>query len=75
MSFTYVARIIAIASVVVGSIMTAGYGVFLATGDLETADPNLVKIAASSVDNGVYAMLFGIVLGVLTDISRRLESR
>lgn len=75
MSFTTTARFIAIASVVLGLITTAGYGTFLVTGDLDAADPNLVKIAASAVDNGVYAILFGIILGVLTDISRRLEKR
>lgn len=75
MLFTSAARFVAIASVVLGSVMTASYGIFLATGDLDTADPNLVKVAASSVDNGIYAILFGIVLGVLTDISRRLDNR
>lgn len=75
MTFTSAARFIAIASVVLGLFLTAGYGIFLATGDLDTADPNLVKIAASAIDNGVYAILFGIILGVLTDISRSLKER
>jgi len=75
MFFTTAARILAYLCIAFGIVsVIAGYG--YATGAITPfTDPSVLNKAGSMIDNGLYAIAFGLIVGVLTDISRSVHKQ
>lgn len=73
MFFTYAGRVIAWLAILLGAVRIA-----LAVFVIQTGDPDLVPrylgggTTGQSINLGIYYVVFGIVVGLLTDISRSL---
>ncbi len=71
MFFTKAGRVVAWLAIILG-----GMRIALALVVLQSGDPSLVPrylgsgTTGQAIDQGLYTLLFGIVVGVLTDISR-----
>jgi hypothetical protein len=76
MIFTKLCRIVAFLVVGFG-LMRLGMGILLATTYEPGTDLSLFigrRTTGQVIDQGVYAIVAGIVLGTLTDISRAVQS-
>jgi hypothetical protein len=79
MIFTKLGRIVAVLALVLG-ILTLLMGVSIATGVVGPYDAALARYfgrARSSgavIDRGIYAILFAIALGILTEISSSVRA-
>jgi len=74
MFFTKAGRVVAWLTIILG-----GMRIALALLVLQTGDPSLVPrylgsgTTGQAIDQGLYVLIFGIVVGVLTDISRSVS--
>lgn len=77
MTFTSFGRTIAIIAVVLGMIRIGMGLLFGFSYDSQTAARSVLGAATTgeAINEGMYAVLFGVVLGVLADISRALQSK
>ena len=77
--YTKAGRVIALIAVILGVVSVAsGLLVFLGVDTNTDETKHLPKLTAQWIDGGTYSILFGIVLGVLTEISQtlsRIESK
>ena len=75
MFFTRAGRIVAWLAIIFG-----GMRIATALSVLQSGDPNLAptllgsKTTGQAIDQGIYTVIFGIVVGVLTDISRSVAN-
>ncbi|MCU9847963.1 hypothetical protein OEZ60_08085 [Defluviimonas sp. WL0024] len=77
MTFTKACRIVATLAVAFG-LLRLGMGFGLAFGMGEGADLSGYignKTTGQVINQGIYAVLFGVALGTLADISRALQSK
>ena len=75
MFFTRAGRIVAWLAIIFGGMRIATALLVLQSGDPNLA-PHLLgsKTTGQAIDQGLYAAIFGIVVGVLTDISRSVAN-
>ncbi len=74
MVFTTLGRVVAILAFVFGLIGVL-MGLAVPTGNLVEPEPGYylgTRTSGEAIDRGIYKILFAIILGVLTDISRSL---
>lgn len=75
MFFTGAGRVVAWLAIIFG-----GMRIALALFVVQSGDPSLVPrylgtdTTGQAIDQGLYAVIFGVVFGVLTDISRSVAS-
>ena len=77
MFYTKIGRGIAILAIIFG-VLRVALGFAIATGVMIEPTPGRYLGTSSSgeaIDQGLYVVLFGIILGILTDISRSLAKR
>ncbi len=75
MFFTRAGRIVAWMAIILGGLRIATAILVLMTDDPSAAAPMLLgsKSTGQAIDQGIYAIIFGVVVGVLTDISRSVS--
>ena len=75
MFFTRAGRIVAWLAIILGGLRIATAILVLMTDDPSAAAPMLLgsKSTRQAIDQGLYAIVFGVVVGVLTDISRSVS--
>ncbi len=77
MLFTRVGRVVAILAVILG-VLRIAMGFIIAVGLSPSADPSRYigsRTTGEVIDQGIAVVLFGVVLGVVTCISRMLAKR
>lgn len=77
MSFTKIGRIVAFGAITLGLLRILTAIIALLSDDPATATRSLLGSHKTGFyfDQGTYSVLFGIALGILTDISRSLSSK
>ena len=75
MTFTSWGRLVAILAVLLGLLRIGTAVVVLMSDDPQTAARSLLgsSTTGAAIDQALYVIIFGICLGVLTDISRALQ--
>jgi len=76
MFFTRAGRIVAWLAIILGGIRIATAILVLMTDDPSAAAPMILgsKSIGQAINQGLYAAIIGIVVGVLTDISRSVAN-
>lgn len=75
MTFTKLGRILAVLAILFGILrITMAVSVLLSENPVGAASAFLGKTTGQALDQGIYTIVFGILVGVLTDISRSLIS-
>ncbi len=78
MFFTFCGRVVAVLAILAG-VYAIGIGLWVATGGITPEEANLAgympstRSSGQQIDRGIYRVLFGIVLGILTEISYTLR--
>ena len=77
MAFTKLGRILAILAIILGALRIATAVLVLASDDPVNAARAILgsKTTGQAIDQGLYTIVFGILVGVLTDISRSVAKR
>ena len=77
MSFTKMGRIVAYGAIALGLLRVLTAILVLQSDDPAAATRSLLGSHKTGyyIDQGIYSVLFGIVVGILTDISRSLSSK
>ena len=77
MFYTKIARIVATLAFI-GGLLRIALGVAVATGSIVEPEPGMylgTLTTGQAIDQGVHYVLFSIVLGVITDISRSVAKQ
>ncbi len=72
MTFTKFGRILAVLAIILGALRIATAVLVLASDDPTSAAGAILgsKTTGQAIDQGIYTIVFGILVGVLTDISK-----